>query len=281
MEVITLQSGSNGNCFYVEIGGLRLLFDAGISGRLARERLAAHGREIEDVDALFISHDHHDHSRCLGAFHRMFDIPVYATQKTLAAAQRVVNLGRLDDVRCFESGQTVRIGEVAIHTIPTPHDSIDGVAFVVEHGEHRLGILTDLGHVFDGLRDLLLSLDAVIIESNYDRQMLARGPYPERLKRRIRGPGGHLSNDEAADLVARAACFQRLQWACLCHLSQENNTPELALTTHRAHVGPQLPLHIASRYAASDVLNVRAAGYSSTTNTGPPTRPERSPELPT
>ena len=256
MDVIALQSGSNGNCFYVEIDDVRLLFDAGISGRTARERLAAHGREIDQVDALFISHDHHDHSRCLGAFHRMFDIPVYATQKTLAAAQRVVNLGRLDDVRLFNSGQTVQIKDVVIHTIPTPHDSVDGVAFVVEAAEQRLGILTDLGHVFDGLRDLLLSLDAVIIESNYDRQMLARGPYPERLKQRIRGPGGHLSNDEAADVVARAAYFRRLQWACLCHLSEENNTPELALKTHRAHTGPTLPLHIAGRHAASDVLRM-------------------------
>lgn len=256
MDVIALQSGSNGNCFFVEIGGVRLLFDAGISGRTARDRLAAQGREICSVDALFLSHEHQDHSRCVGAFHRMFNLPVYTTQKTLIAAQRNISLGPLSDVRYFQAGQTVQIQDVAVHTVPTPHDGEDGVAFVIEHGDCRLGILTDLGHVFGALRNVLLSLDAVIIESNYDCDMLARGSYPERLKRRIRGPGGHLSNAESADLVSRTVCFRRLQWACLCHLSAENNTPEIALRTHRAAVGAELPIHIAGRHAATDVLSI-------------------------
>jgi phosphoribosyl 1,2-cyclic phosphodiesterase len=257
MEVIALQSGSNGNCFYVELGGTRLLFDAGISGRTAQQRLRQHGRDIRDVDALFISHDHNDHTRCMGVFQRMFGLPVYATRKTVAAAQQACPLGRLDDVRYFTAGRTVDVGDVQVHTVPTPHDGADGVAFVVEYQGTRLGILTDLGHVFDGLRDVLLSLDAAVIESNYDPQMLARGPYPERLKRRIRGPGGHLSNDEAADLVSRTACFKRLQWACLCHLSAENNSPDVALRTHRAQVGREFPLFVASRYQVSEVMRVK------------------------
>ncbi len=232
------------------------MFDAGISGRTARQRLAAAGREIHGIDALFVSHDHNDHTRSLGAFHRMFRIPVYITRKTLAATRRAVSLGTLHDVRHFDAGCSMRIGDVQVHTIPTPHDGADGVAFVVEHSGQRLGILTDLGHVFAGLRDVLLSLDAVVIESNYDPQMLASGSYPESLKRRIRGPGGHLSNDEAADLVSRSTCFKRLQWACLCHLSAENNCPEVALRTHRRQVGNAFPLHIASRYAATEVLQV-------------------------
>jgi phosphoribosyl 1,2-cyclic phosphodiesterase len=186
----------------------------------------------------------------------MFEVPLFVTRKTLAATQRTIPLGPLNDVRFFTAGQTVRIKDVAVHTLPTPHDGADGVAFVIEFGEQRLGILTDLGHVFAALRDVLLSLDAVIIESNYDCEMLTRGPYPERLKRRIRGPGGHLSNAESADLVSRAVYFRRLQWACLCHLSAENNTPEVAVQTHRAAVGKQLPLHVASRHAATDLLQV-------------------------
>jgi phosphoribosyl 1,2-cyclic phosphodiesterase len=125
---------------------------------------------------------------------------------------------------------------------------------VIEDGQHRLGILTDLGHAFAGLREVLLSLDAVIIESNYDEQMLEQGPYPPHLKQRIRGPGGHLSNLEAARLIQPAT--NRLQWACLCHLSQENNHPRVALDTHRELLGSAFPLHISGRYQATDVLRL-------------------------
>ena len=256
MKVISLQSGSNGNCYFVQAGDVRLLIDAGISAQLARQRLAQFGHEIREVDAILISHDHNDHSRSMGIFHRQFGAPLYVTKKTLLASQAAIRPGRLTDIRHFNAGETFHVRDVQIHTIPTPHDSADGVAFVIEHEDRRLGILSDLGHVFGALREVLLSLDAVIIESNYDRQMLAQGPYPEHLKRRIRGPGGHLSNDESADLVARASMFQRLQWACLCHLSAENNCPERALDTHRQLVGTSLPLHIASRESASDELLV-------------------------
>lgn len=256
MKVISLQSGSNGNCYFVQAGEVRLLIDAGISAQLARQRLAPFGYSPNGVDAILISHEHNDHSRSMGIFHRTFRAPLYVTRKTFAAAQSAASLGRINDLRHFDSGHSIALGDVQVHTIPTPHDGVDGVAFVIEHHERRLGILSDLGHVFDGLREVLLSLDAVVIESNYDRQMLAQGPYPENLKRRIRGPGGHLSNDEAADLVARTAMFQRLQWACLCHLSAENNCPDRALATHRRLVGHHFPLHVASREQASVELIV-------------------------
>jgi phosphoribosyl 1,2-cyclic phosphodiesterase len=256
MKVISLQSGSNGNCYFVQAGATRLLVDAGISAQTACRRLAQFGQQIRDIDAILISHDHSDHTRSMGIFQRQFRAPLFITRKTLAAAQSAVRPGRLNDIRHFNAGDTVEIRDVRVDTIPTPHDSADGVAFVIEHEDRRLGILSDLGHVFDGLRDVLLSLDAVVIESNYDRQMLASGPYPEHLKRRIRGPGGHLSNDEAADLVAGATMFQRLRWACLCHLSAENNCPQRALQTHRRVVGPSLPLHVAGRDQASDELSV-------------------------
>ena len=201
MKVISLQSGSNGNCFYVETPKARLLFDAGISARQAQLRLAKHGRDITKVDALLISHDHSDHAKSMGVFQRKFDLPVYLTRKTLAASKRFLKTGVMNKVRLFTAGSTIAFNDVAVHTIPTPHDSADGVAFVVEHAGSRVGILTDLGHAFDGLREVLASLDAVIIESNYDDAMLDQGRYPPSLKKRIRGKGGHLSNDDAAELL--------------------------------------------------------------------------------
>lgn len=254
MRVISLQSGSNGNCFYVEAGDLRLLFDAGISGKQAELRLAEHGREIRDVDALLISHDHRDHSASLGIFQRKFGLPVVVTEPTLQASGRFKNLGKLSDVQCFRAGETLALDGVRIETIPTPHDGVDGVGFVIDDGKRRLGILTDLGHLFDGLVDIVRSLDAVVLESNYDPRMLALGSYPEFLQQRISGRGGHLSNAEAASILQ--ASGERLQWACLAHLSEENNSPDVALRTHRQQYGITIPLCVASRYHASDVMEI-------------------------
>ncbi len=255
MKVISLQSGSNGNCFYVESGDVSLLFDAGISGKQASERLAQHGRDIRDVDALFISHDHSDHTKSLGIFQRKFGMPVYITRRTLLAVQRYQKIGSVERIRLFAAGSSQAFGPVTVHTIPTPHDSVDGVAFVVEDSCHRIGILTDLGHAFAGLKDVLKSLDAVIIESNYDDQMLDNGPYPIHLKRRIKGSGGHLSNRDAAMLL-KDHCVDRLKWACLCHLSEENNRPDLARRTHFEILGEQFPIHVAWRDRVGDVLEL-------------------------
>ncbi|NQU21310.1 MAG: MBL fold metallo-hydrolase, partial [Candidatus Nealsonbacteria bacterium] len=188
MRTISLQSGSNGNCIYVEADGVRLLFDAGISGKQAQQRLARVGRDIMQVDAVVISHDHTDHSRCMGIFQRKFGLPVYVTHKTHLAAAAKCSLGEMSDIHHFRAGEALRFSNVSVETIPTAHDGADGVAFVVDDGSRRLGILTDLGHRFDGLDAVIGSLDAVFLESNYDRDMLVTGSYPEFLKARIQGP---------------------------------------------------------------------------------------------
>ncbi len=253
MQAISLQSGSNGNCIYVETSGVRLLFDAGICGSQAEGRLRARGREIKDVDALIISHDHSDHVKYAGVFQRKYGIPVYITTKTLAKAESRHRLGKLDDVKCFISGGAIRVGKVTVHSIPTPHDGEDGSVFIVESGKKRLGILTDIGHVFQELIPAVASLDGVFMESNYDPEMLEHGRYPAFLKKRIRGKGGHLSNIEAAELLCWGG---RLKWACLAHLSQDNNEPSLAVKTHRKILGKNLPLHVAGRHKPTDILRI-------------------------
>jgi len=254
MIAISLQSGSNGNCIYVETGGVRLLFDAGISGIQAERRLSERGREIRSVDAVIISHDHIDHIRYAGVYQRKYGIPVYVTPKTLDVAVQRLALGRLNEIRHFRPGSTLTFGAVSVHTIPTPHDGAEGSAFVVSSGQKRLGILTDLGYTFEGLDRLVASLDAVFIESNYDPEMLDCGPYPTFLKRRIKGPGGHLSNVEAAELLRTAG--GRLQWACLAHLSGKNNRPDVAMRTHRSIVTSNLRLYHADRHSATGTLVV-------------------------
>jgi phosphoribosyl 1,2-cyclic phosphodiesterase len=253
MIAISLQSGSNGNCIYVETHGMRLLFDAGISGVAAERRLAAHGRRISDVDAVIISHDHSDHAKFAGVFNRKYGLPLYMTEKTLAAADDRCGLGPLREVKYFEAGKAVSFGPVSVRTISTPHDGKDGVIFIVESGGKRLGIMTDLGHVFDRLVDEVAALDAVFIESNYDPAMLAAGPYPAFLKRRIEGPGGHISNIESAGLLD---CGKRLRWACLSHLSEQNNDPAVALQTHQGVLGRRLKLYAASRYSSTGLFHL-------------------------
>jgi phosphoribosyl 1,2-cyclic phosphodiesterase len=254
MILISVQSGSNGNCVYVEAAGVRLLLDAGISGRTAERRLEEHGRDIRRVDGLIISHDHSDHVRCAGIYSRKFGLPVWISPRTMKAAARSHPLGRIDCVHSFRPGDVLDFGGVSVETVATQHDGVDGAAFVVCSEGKRLGVLTDLGHVFGGLEEIVESLDAVFVESNYDPQMLEEGPYPPSLKRRIKGPHGHLSNVEAAQLLRSRG--GGLAWACLAHLSENNNRPELALGTHREIVGRGLALHVAGRYRASGAMRL-------------------------
>jgi phosphoribosyl 1,2-cyclic phosphodiesterase len=257
MVAISLQSGSSGNCVYIEAGGVRLLIDAGITGVQAQERLAAHGRDIRTVDAVIISHDHGDHISHAGVYQRKFGIPIYVTAATLAAASARRNLGKLTEVHTFRASDKIRFGNVLVHAIPTPHDGVDGSAFVVEAGQKRIGVLTDLGHVFKDLARIVASLDAVFLESNYDPDMLAAGPYPAYLKQRIKGPKGHLSNPEAAELLRCAFGKKRLQWACLAHLSEENNRPDVALKTHREATAGEVTLYVADRYRSTEIFTVQ------------------------
>ncbi len=253
MVTFSAQSGSNGNCIYVETDDVRLLFDAGISGKQLQQRMAEHGRSPCDVDALLISHEHSDHIRCAGIYTRKFGLPIYMTRPTHYAIQ--CDLGRLDDIRHFIAGDTLEFGATKVHTFSTPHDAVDGVVFIVEHDEKKLAILTDLGYAFENLDVLLASVDAAYLESNYDVDMLHLGEYPAFLKARIRGKGGHLSNCEAANVMKRVAS-KRHQWIALSHLSGQNNTPDIALDTHRHTVGKSFPFDVSSREGVSILRTV-------------------------
>jgi phosphoribosyl 1,2-cyclic phosphodiesterase len=219
----SLQSGSNGNSIYVEAAGVRLLFDAGISGKLAEQRMAQYGRDIREVDAVLLSHDHIDHVCCAGIYQRKFGLPIYMTRVTRRAIQ--CDLGRLNDVRYFRAGESVEFDPVTVHTLRTPHDAADGVAFIVECQGRRLGILSDLGHPFAQLAGTLGELDAAYLESNYDPQMLEEGSYPAYVKARIRGAGGHLSNIESADLLRGCPTSSRPISCVAARRADRNGSP--------------------------------------------------------
>ncbi len=254
IRTCALQSGSNGNCIYVETDDARLIFDAGISARRASERLARHNRDLHDVNAIIISHNHSDHSAKAGVFHRKISCPVYITKAVWQ--DRADKLGKInpDSIRHFSPGQCISFGNTYIQTIPTPHDGIDTVAFAISCGNSRLGIFTDLGHCFAGIEDWIAQLDAVYLESNYDPDMLANGPYPAWLRERIAGDAGHLSNTDAAELAYK--CRGRLKLLILSHLSEHNNTPGLALRTARRILDKDISVVTANRYDVSPVFDV-------------------------
>ena len=257
MRVISLQSGSNGNCIFVEANDVRLLFDAGLTGDKTEERLAEVGINVRSVHSVLISHDHSDHIKGAGVLQRKFALPIWLTRKTCeAAAVYRKSPVHLESPRFFKAGESIRFeNNVVVATLPTPHDGVDGVGFIVDDGTNRFGILTDLGHVFPELKQVFPTLDGVLIESNYDPKMLdASNKYPEWLKNRIRGKHGHLSNRDAASLIKNAG--SRLQIASVGHLSQENNTPELAMEPYRAKTFKRsFPIRIALRDRCVELWN--------------------------
>ena len=252
IQTCALQSGSNGNCLYVETADTRLLFDAGISARLAEQRLAEHNRDIRAVEALIISHAHSDHVRAAGVFHRRFSLPVYITAGAFRACRG--KLGELRDVRHFSCGDSLQFGDTLVATVPTPHDGAESLAFTITHSGKKLGIFTDLGHRFEGLEQHLAGLDAVYIESNYDPQLLADGPYPAWLKARIQGDGGHLSNAEAAQVIRDSSPQAKL--VILSHLSEHNNHPDLAAKVAAEHLPAEIAIALAPRTTVSDMFDI-------------------------
>jgi phosphoribosyl 1,2-cyclic phosphodiesterase len=263
MEVIALQSGSCGNCIFVRNDNTRILFDAGVSGAKAQSRLLEFGYDIRDCHALVLSHEHHDHISSVGVFHRKFGLPVFANQQTWIATCAKPSTGSIGRPNLFTSGKSFQIGSLRIDPIRTPHDAIEGVCFLIEdiNTGKRFGLLTDLGHVFRGLKNVINSLDAVLIESNYDVRMLHNGNYPQHLKNRISGKRGHISNDDAAMLLAECDA-SHLQWVCLGHLSAHNNTPEVAVDTHRRRNDGRYPIFCAERGDSTALPQIKEPEFS-------------------
>lgn len=233
MKTFSLQSGSCGNCYYYESGDVRLLFDAGIPFRRACERMAVHGVDCGTFNGLFISHDHSDHTACAGVFHRKLKVPIFCSRDTHDVMSSRLGKVCKSVFEYFTPGDCVKVGHVSVQTIPTPHDAANPCAFIVDDGQYRVGILTDLGHCFPALRKCLADLDVAFLESNYDHDLLMGNPfYPSHLKNRITGDHGHLENAESAEMV-RDYASDRLRVLLLAHLSQDNNKPALALKTAR------------------------------------------------
>ena len=223
MKVLILASGSEGNCIYLEEDGSGLIIDAGISRKRILKGLAEHGISKENVEAVFITHEHTDHTRGLRILCKYENYPVYASEGTIEKLTYQVPRG---DFRSVFIG--TRINGFEISSLPLPHDAVEPVAYVIEGGGSRVLVATDLGYVTEGVLREISRCQAVIFESNHDIEMLNNGPYSEDLKARILSRWGHLSNKQCAAALKQAH-RQGLNLVILAHLSLENNSPELAL----------------------------------------------------
>ncbi|MBI5374583.1 MAG: MBL fold metallo-hydrolase [Candidatus Schekmanbacteria bacterium] len=228
MKISILASGSSGNCIYIENGESSILVDAGLSGKETEKRLCSIGRNIKDISAIIITHDHQDHVKGAGIISRRFRIPVMIDESAYNAARETI--GDIEDIAFFEAGSTIALGGLKITTIPSPHDAASHVCLFIENGESCLGIFTDIGFVTEKIESIFSSLDAAVLEFNHDTDMLENGPYPPHLKKRIRGDLGHLSNLQATNLVLNKMS-DRLHTLFLAHLSEHNNTPSIAQKT--------------------------------------------------
>ena len=232
MRFCSFASGSSGNCEYVSDGSSNILLDAGISTKRIVESLSEAGTKPEELDGIFITHEHSDHIMGLNVFESRYKVPVYATEETLEGIERADKKGRIDTslFRPVTPDKKISIGDMEITPSSISHDAGNPVCYTITSGDEKIGMATDLGVFDDYTIDNLKDSDILFIEANYDLAMLQAGRYPFSLKKRILGNKGHLSNDMSANLIL-SLLGRKVKHVFLGHLSKDNNYPELAYET--------------------------------------------------
>lgn len=222
MRFASLGSGSHGNGTLVEQGDRCLLIDLGFSVKEAEKRLGRLDRSPADVTAILVTHEHGDHIHGVAPFARKHQIPVYMTAGTYTR-----KLGQLPELHLIDCHQDFSIEEFEVTPVPVPHDAREPCQYLISAAGRTVGVLTDLGHVSRFIEEQYHHCDALVLECNHDVQMLADGPYSNRLKKRVAGNYGHLSNEQAASLLLHID-LHRLQHLAIAHVSEKNNNPQLA-----------------------------------------------------
>jgi phosphoribosyl 1,2-cyclic phosphodiesterase len=223
--VASLNSGSNGNCYYLESQESAVIVDTGLSCRETEKRMSRMGKSLKRVKAIFISHEHGDHIHGLPAISKKFRIPVYVSPATLAESRMGIDRSL---VRGIPSHEPITVGDIQVTSFKKFHDACDPHSFIVSRNNVRVGVFTDLGHACENTIHYFSQCHAAFLESNYDEDLLEQGRYPFHLKERIKSDKGHLSNKQALDLFVqhRAPYLSHL---FLSHLSEDNNHPRLAM----------------------------------------------------
>lgn len=233
LKFISFGSGSSGNCYYLYTDTDGLMIDAGVGIRTLKKWFRDYGMSLSSVHNILITHDHADHVKCVGSISYELNIPVFTTEmvhhgisKNYCVQRKVSH----DLVRKIEKGTTFDVGEFRVTAFGVPHDSTDNVGYFIEYGGVAFCIVTDAGEVTDEIKTHIRRANYLVIEANHDEEMLSGGPYPVHLKRRIMSATGHLSNADCGKAIGENMS-ENLKHVWLCHLSEENNHPELARKT--------------------------------------------------
>jgi len=251
LHIASLNSGSNGNCYYIGNENEAVFVDAGLSCRETEIRMKRLGLDMGRIRAIFITHEHSDHISGVNTLVSKYKIPVYISQPTLKEA----GFWKIRKYTSDFSGQPhISIGNLRVTAFQKIHDASDPYSFVVSEGKINIGVFTDIGEPCDQLIHYFKQCHAAFLESNYDEEMLEKGRYPVYLKNRIRGGSGHLSNRQAMELYTRhrPECMSHL---LLSHLSKENNSPELVESLFKS-IPADTQIIIASRYRESAVYPI-------------------------
>ena len=223
MQFASLGSGSRGNCTLIEADGSTILVDCGFSMRETERRLQRLSREIKQVTAILVTHEHGDHVRGVASLAKKYGIPIWSSRGTAKAAK----LEELKEWNCIDIHQEFEIDSIHIQPVPVPHDAKEPCQFVFSDGDWRVGVLTDTGSITPYIEEQYSACDAFILEANHDEEMLANGSYPTSLKHRVGGDYGHLNNRQARDLLSTID-ISKLQYLVASHISDKNNTVALA-----------------------------------------------------
>ena len=251
LQIASLNSGSNANCYYIGNNKEAVLIDAGLSCRETEKRMKRLGLDLSLVKAIFISHEHDDHIAGLLVISKKYQMPVYITSNTLHNCRFGLNK---ELVYSFNHSAPVSIGDLSVIPFIKSHDANDPHSFIVSGNSVNIGVITDIGYACKHVIKHFKLCDAVFLESNYCEEMLINGSYPLHLKRRISGRKGHLSNDQALELFLKHKP-KDLQLLILSHLSQNNNHPDIVSKLFSPHA-KGIKVVIASRYRESELFSV-------------------------
>jgi phosphoribosyl 1,2-cyclic phosphodiesterase len=251
--IASLNSGSNGNCYYVGNHTEAILVDVGISCREVEQRMDNLNLKLECVKGIFISHEHIDHIRGVSVLSKKYKIPVYISEKTLRHTGFRISHELLNH---FLSDESIDLGELKIIPFTKMHDANDPFSFIVEGKGIRVGVITDIGIACKRVIHYFRQCHACFLESNYDDKMLEEGAYPLRLKNRIRGGWGHLSNAQALELFLNHRPFF-MSHLILSHLSKNNNHPEIVNNLFSKNAG-STNIVVASRYTNSSIFEINS-----------------------
>ena len=261
LKFCSLYSGSTGNSLYLESDNSKILVDAGVSAKKIVSALTSLDVDIEDIDAILVTHEHSDHIKSLGTISNKFNIPVYANMKTWDAMSEQRNKISSENQFHFNNGESFEINDLKIYPFDIPHDAANPCGFNIWGNNSKLSIATDLGHMNNKILTNLEGSSFIMLEANYDPEVLKCCSYPYYLKTRIAGPNGHLSNNSAGKTIA-TLINSGLKEVTLGHLSKESNFPELAHKTVLSelheynYLEEQIKIEVASRTNPGKLIEV-------------------------